>query len=103
MIFNLINVVVVVIVGLVGIALYGMLVSRNLMKIVVGLQLAVKGAMLAFILSGRLNGKIDEAQSMALTVIVTDTVVAVVALALVVQVRRKFGTLDIKAISTLRR
>ncbi len=103
MIFNLINVVVVVIVGLVGIAIYGMLVSRNLMKIVVGLQLAVKGAMLAFILSGRLNGKIDLAQSLALTVIVTDTVVAVVALALVVQVRRKFGTLDIKAISTLRR
>ncbi|MBN1371120.1 MAG: NADH-quinone oxidoreductase subunit K [Anaerolineaceae bacterium] len=103
MIFNLINVVVVVTVGLVGIAIYGMLVSRNLMKIVVGLQLAVKAAMLAFILSGRLNGKIDEAQSLALTVIVTDTVVAVVALALVVQVRRKFGTLDIKAISTLRR
>jgi len=103
MTFNLINVVVVVIVGLVGIALYGMLVSRNLMKIVVGLQLAVKGAMLAFILSGRLNGKIDEAQSLALTVIVAGTVVAVVALALGVQVRRKFGTLDIKAISTLRR
>jgi hypothetical protein len=36
-------------------------------------------------------------------VIVADTIIAVVALALAVQVRRRFGTLDIKSLSTLRR
>jgi len=41
-------------------------------------------------------------QSIAATVIVADTVVAVVALALTVQVRRRAGTLDIAKISTLR-
>jgi NADH-quinone oxidoreductase subunit K len=41
--------------------------------------------------------------SLALTVIVADTIVAVVGMALAVQVRRHFGTLDIKALSTLRR
>jgi len=40
---------------------------------------------------------------MALTVIVADTVVAVVGLALAVQVRRHCGTLDIQALTTLRR
>ena len=35
--------------------------------------------------------------------IVADTIVAVVALALVVQVRRRFGTLDVQALSTLKR
>ena len=43
------------------------------------------------------------AQTMALTVIVADTIVSVVALALAVQVRRQFGTLDLQALSTLRR
>jgi NADH:ubiquinone oxidoreductase subunit K len=39
---------------------------------------------------------------MALTVIVADTVVAVIGLALAVQARRRFGTLDVKELSTLK-
>jgi NADH-quinone oxidoreductase subunit K/multicomponent Na+:H+ antiporter subunit C len=39
---------------------------------------------------------------MAATVIVADTIVAVVALALAVQVRIRFGTMDLSKISSLR-
>ncbi len=91
------------ILALFGIAIYALLITRNLIKVVVGLQILVKAAMLALILAGRANGKIDVAQSLALTVIVADTIVAVIALALAVQVRRRFGTLDIQALTTLRR
>lgn len=100
---NLMNVVIIVVLGLVGIGLYTLLISRNLLRLVVGLQIGVKGAMLALVLAGRLTGKIDVGQSMALTVIVADTIVAVVALALAVQVRRRLGTLDLKDLSSLRR
>lgn len=103
MILALQNIGVVVILGLMGIGLYGILISRNLIKVVVGLQLAVKGAMIAMVLAGRLSNQVDLGQSLALTVVVADTVVAVVALALAVQVRRKFGTLDIKSLTSLRR
>ena len=96
-------VVVAAILGLLGIGLYGLLITRNLIKVVIALQIMVKGAMLALILAGRLAGQINLGQSMALTVIVADTIVAVIALALAVQVRRHFGTLDIQALSTLRR
>lgn len=89
--------------GLLGTGLLGLLVTRNLIKVVVGLQILVKGAMLALVLAGRLSGQIQLGQSMALTVIVADTIVSVVALALAVQVRRQFGTLDLRALSTLRR
>jgi NADH-quinone oxidoreductase subunit K len=91
------------ILGLFGVALYALLIARNLIKVVIGLQILVKAAMLALILAGRANGKIDIAQSMALTVIVADTIVAVIGLALAVQVKRRFGTLDIQALTTLRR
>ncbi len=91
------------ILALFGIAIYALLITRNLIKVVVGLQILVKGAMLALILAGRVNGKIEIAQSLALTVIVADTIVAVIALALAVQVRRRFGTLDVQALTTLRR
>ena len=89
--------------GLLAIGLYAVLISRNLIKVVVGLQILVKGAMLAMIAAGQVAGQPETGASMALTVIVADTIVAVVGLALAVQIRRHFGTLDVKAISTLRR
>jgi NADH:ubiquinone oxidoreductase subunit K len=67
------------------------------------MQIMVKGAMLALILAGRAAGQPQIGQAVALTVIVADTIVSVVALALAVQVRRSFGTLDAEALTTLRR
>jgi len=88
---------------LLGIGFYGFIIARNLMKVIVAMQLMVKAAMLALVMAGRYSGDINLGQSLALTVIVADTIVAVVALALAVQVRRYFGTLDIKALTTLRK
>lgn len=88
--------------GLLGIGLYGLLITRNLIKIVVVLQILVKTALLALVLAGKANGQINLGQSLAVTVIVADTVVAVIGLALAVQVQRHCGTLDVKALSTLR-
>ena len=91
------------IIGLLAIGLYAALISRNLIKIVVALQILVKSAMLALIAAGQLAGQPEVGESLALTVIVADTIVAVVGLALAVQVRRHFGTLDVRALSTLKR
>ena len=91
------------VIGLLGIGLYGILITRNLIKVVVALQVLVKGAMIFIVLAGHLVGQIEIGQSMALTVIVADTIVAVIGLALAVQIRRHFGTLDVKALTTLRR
>jgi NADH-quinone oxidoreductase subunit K len=89
--------------GLLGVGFYGLLITRNLIKVVVALQILVKGAMIALILAGRMVGQVNLGQSMALTVIVADTIVAVVAMALAVQVRRTVGTLDVRSLTNLRR
>ena len=89
--------------GLLGVGFYGMLITRNLIKVVVALQILVKGAMLALIMAGRMAGQVNLGQSLALTVIVADTIVAVVALALAVQVRRIVGTLDVHSLTNFRR
>ncbi|MHB9034890.1 MAG: NADH-quinone oxidoreductase subunit K [Anaerolineae bacterium] len=93
----------IVIFGLLGIGLYGLLASFNLIKVIVALQLLVKGILIVLIMAGHQTGKIELSQSMALTVIVVDTIVAVLGLVLAVRMRRHFGSFDIKAISTLRR
>jgi len=90
------------VVGLLGVGLYGLLVTRNLIKIVIVLQVLVKAVVLALVLAGDAGGQTGLGQSLAATVIVADTMVAVVGLALAVQIRRRFGTVDASAISTLR-
>ena len=80
--------------GLLGIGLYGLLDSRNLIKHL--MVLADPGQSSH---SGPGPGRSTErsagasAESLATTVIVADTVVAIVGLALVVQVHRRTGTL----------
>ena len=96
------NIVLFGIVALLGVGLYGLLITRNLIKIVMVLQILIKAVILALVLAGKLSGQLGLGQSTAATVIVADTIVAVVGLALAVQVRRRFGTLDVPKISTMR-
>lgn len=90
------------VIGLLGVGIYGLLITRHLIKVVIVLQVLVKGVVLALVLAGQAGGAPGIGQSLAATVIVADTMVAVVGLALAVQVARRFGTVDVSAISTLR-
>jgi NADH:ubiquinone oxidoreductase subunit K len=74
-----------------------------MIKVIIGLQLIVKGAIVAFMLASSLNQSENMGQTLALTVIVADTIVAVVGLALAVQIKLRTGSLDIKTISSLKR
>jgi multisubunit Na+/H+ antiporter MnhC subunit len=49
-----------------------------------------------------ISNRINLAQSLVITVIVADTIVAVIGMALAVQVRRQLGTLDVAELSKLR-
>jgi NADH-quinone oxidoreductase subunit K len=102
MTFSPLNIALVGVLGLLGVGFYGLLVTRNLIKMVIVLQILVKAALLALITAGRASGQTNLSQSLALTVIVADTVVAAIGLALAVQVQRRLGTLDVKELSRLK-
>ncbi len=87
---------------LLGVGLYGLMVSRQLIKAIIALQIMVKAALVAIIVAGDSTGNLGLSQSMAMTVIVVDTIVAVLALALVVQIKRRTGTLDAAELSQLK-
>jgi NADH-quinone oxidoreductase subunit K len=88
---------------LLGVGLYGLLTVRNLFQIIIALQLLVKGAIIALVVAGKISGQLMLGQSLAVTVIVADTIVAVIGLALAVQVKQRTGSLDVGRLSTLRR
>ncbi|MEZ4666369.1 MAG: NADH-quinone oxidoreductase subunit K [Anaerolineae bacterium] len=80
---------------LLGIGFYGLLVIRNMLKILIAIQIMVKGAMIAFVVAGGLNGQINLGQSLAFAVIAVDTVVAIFGLTLAVKIQQHFGTLNV--------
>jgi len=88
--------------GLLGVGFYGLLAVRNLIKIVIVLQILTKAALLALVAAGHASGQVNLGQSLALTVIVADTVVAAIGLALAVQVRRRLNTLDVQQLGKLK-
>lgn len=76
------------------IGMYGLMVARSLLKMVIALQLMVKGVIIILVVAGYLTGQLATGQSLAITVIAVDTLVAVIGLALVVQANAQHGTLD---------
>ncbi len=99
---SLLNVGLVGVLGLLGVGFYGLLISHNLIKIIIALQILAKAAVLGLLLAGHASQQINLSQSLAITVIVADTIVAVIGLALAVQIRRRLQTLDVTELAQLR-
>ena len=83
---------------LLGVGLYGLLIIRNMIKMVIAIQIMVKGAMLALVVAGGLSGQLNLGQSLAVTVITADTIIAIIGLALAIRIQQRSGTLDIDQI-----
>jgi multisubunit Na+/H+ antiporter MnhC subunit len=86
-------------VGLLAVALYTLLAAQHLIRLIIGLQLLGKAAILGLAAAGEVSGQPVLGETLALTVIVADTIVAVIGLALAVQVQRRFGTLDVRVLA----
>ena len=101
--FSITTLSIIAVLGLIGIGLYALLAATHMIKVIIALQILAKGAILAFVAAGQSNGHINTGQSLALTVIVADTIVAVVGLSLAVQVRRYAGSMNLRNLSNLKR
>lgn len=87
---------------LVGSGLYGLLVLRHLLRLLIALQVLMKGVVLALVVAGIQSGHPVLGESAALTVIAADTLVAVVGIALAIRLQRTYGTLNMKEFTTLK-
>ena len=78
-----------------GIGAYGLMTARSLLRVLIALQLMVKGALLILVVAGYFAHEPMIGQNIAITVITVDTLVMVIGLALAVQVKSHIGTLDV--------
>ena len=63
--FTSLNIVLFGVIALLGVGFYGLLITRNLIKVVLVLQILIKAVILAFILAGKMSGNPGLGQSAA--------------------------------------
>jgi NADH-quinone oxidoreductase subunit K len=82
--------------------LYCLLVTRNMIRAVIGLELLIKAITLLFIAVGYATGRTGLAQALVITIIVIEVVVAVVAGGIALRVFRHNDSLDTRALTRLK-
>lgn len=86
-----------------AIGLYCIIAKRELLKIVIGIEILTSAINLNFLVMGLSSSGVDAlAQSMAVVSMAVGACVAAVALALVVNVFRHYGTTDVRKLRRLR-
>ena len=82
--------------------LYCLLVTRNLIRAIIGLELLIKAVTLLFVVVGYVTNNIAFIQSLVITIIVIEVIVAVVAGGVALRVFRHIDSLDVNRLKNLR-
>ena len=90
------------VVVLIGVGIYCLIARKNLIQLLIGIEVIAKGVTLSFILAGFFQGNEQIAQAIVITIIVIEAVTAAVAMSLIVVAHRRTGSLDIKDFRRLR-
>ncbi len=85
-----------------AIGLYCLLTSRNMIKLLIGLEVMAKAAVLSFIAAGHARGETFLSQSLVITFIVVEVCIVAVALALAINAYRNTGSLDVRKLAKLK-
>lgn len=81
---------------LIVIGFYCLLVTYNLFRVLIGLELLIKGVTLFLLAAGVLGGHGAVSQGMIITVIVIEVVVMIVAAGVVLAFQNEYDSLNVK-------
>ena len=82
--------------------IYCLIVSRNLMRILLSIEILAKGITLLMIVVGYVTGNMAQAQAYVLTIIVIEVVLVVVATGIVLGIYRETDVLDTRKLNNLK-
>ena len=82
--------------------LYCILVTRNLMRVLIGLELLTKAVTLLLIVAGYAVGRVALVQAVVITLIVIEVVVIAVMAGVILSIYRHTGSLDAGNLKTLK-
>lgn len=81
---------------------YCLVVTRSMIRAIVGIELLIKAVTLLIILAGYITGRAALAQGLVITIIVIEVVVAATAAGIALSVFRHTDSLDVRSIRNLK-
>jgi len=84
------------------IGIYCLLTMKNLIKLFIGIEVIAKGVTLALMATGWARQNVLLAQSLAITFIVVEVSVVATALAIIINIYKHTGGLDIRKLTKLK-
>jgi NADH-quinone oxidoreductase subunit K len=87
---------------LIGIGIYCLLTMKNMVKLLIGIEIIAKGITLALMATGFAKNNLLLAQSLVISVIVVDVAVIATALAIIISINRHTKSLDVRKLTKLK-
>lgn len=81
---------------------YCMIRTYHMLKIIIGIEVAMKAVTMYLILAGYINGHMGLAQAYVITAIVIEVIVAVVFAGVTIGLYKKYGTMDVRNLTKLK-
>ena len=76
--------------------------TYHMLKITIGIEIAMKGVTLFMILAGSVTGKINITQTFVITIIVLEVIVALVGTGTAVGLFTKYSSMDVRNLNRLK-
>jgi multisubunit Na+/H+ antiporter MnhC subunit len=87
---------------LIGVGVYCLLTMKNMVKLLIGIEIIAKGVTLALVATGFAKDNLLLAQSLVISVIVVDVAVLATALAIIISINRHTKSLDVRKLTKLK-
>jgi len=84
------------------IGVYSLLVTRNLLRVLIGMEILTKGVTLLLVAAGYITGQVNVIQPVIITMIVVEVVIIAVAAGVVIAAYRNNGTVNVGALRNLK-
>lgn len=81
---------------------YCLIRTYHMLKIIIGIEIAIKAVTMFMILAGYVNGHMGLAQAYVITIIVLEVVITLVAAGVTIGLYKKYGNMDIRNLTQLK-
>lgn len=88
--------------ALVAAGLLGLLAKRNLIKLLIAIEVIAKGVSLLLLATGFAKASVLTAQALVVTFIVVEVSLVATALALIINIARRTKSLDVRSLARLK-
>ena len=84
------------------IGIYSIIITRNIISIIIGLEIMTKGVTILLAAAGFFNDKADLVEPLIITMIVVEVVILIISSGYIVNIAKKYDSLDTENLKNIK-